>query len=118
MMKQILLSAVVFGAAAFAASNRFEVHLTQDSVIGGKPIQAGVYELSMANGYAVFRQGRHSIEFPAHEETDATKANQTELLYNNKTELEGINLGGTNVAILFGAAASPGSGASESSSQR
>ena len=110
MTKKIVLSLVVFGATAFAGDNNFKVSLTKDSVIDGKAIQAGAYEVSMANGYAVFKHGSYSIQVPAREETEATKAAATEFLYTHQTELEGIHLGGTKTAILFGVATSPNPG--------
>ena len=116
MTKKSIVSVFVFGAMAFAASNRFKVDLSKNSVIDGKPIKAGVYELSMANGYAVFRQGRYSIEIPAHEEKEATKVDGNELLYDNKTELKAIYFGGTNTAILFGVPAAPDRATGEVSS--
>ena len=88
MKKTLLLGFAAFGATAFAASNTYKVNLFQDSVIEGKTFKAGDDKISMENGNAVIRQGKVSVEVPAREQTGATKNPQTELTYENNTDLK------------------------------
>lgn len=101
MRKTLLLGFVVFGVTAFAASNTFKVNLFQDSVIEGKTFKAGDYKISMENGNAVIKQGKVSVEVPAREQTGATKNPQTELTYENNTDLKEISVGGSRTTIVF-----------------
>jgi hypothetical protein len=101
MKKTLLLGLVALGATAFAASNTYKVNLFQDSVIEGKTFKAGDYKISMENGNAVIKQGKVSVEVPAREQTDAAKNSQTELTYDNQTDLKQISLGGTRTTIVF-----------------
>jgi hypothetical protein len=103
MKKTLLLSFMIFGAAAFASSSNkpFKVTLTQDSVIEGKAFKAGDYKVSVENGNAMIKQGKQVIEVPAREENDATKFESNSLVYQEDGKLSEVRIGGTHTKIVF-----------------
>ena len=111
-MKKRMLVSLIAGACAtmFAASDSFKVTLLKDSVIEGKSVKAGDYRISMENGNAVLKQGKTSIEIPAREETRPNKASSNELTYQDPNNLQEIQRGGSNTAIVFEPAAAMSAG--------
>ena len=107
----MLLTFVAFGTVAFGASNTFKVNLNQDCVIEGKVVKAGSYKISLENGNAVLKNGKDLIAVPAHEETEPSKVESTELLFKDNTNLQGIRFGGTSTEIVFNGAAAMHPGA-------
>jgi hypothetical protein len=102
MKKTLLLSFVVLGTTAFAAShNTFKMTLTQDSVVQGKTLKAGDYRVSLDNGNATIKDGKEMIQVPAREENDASKYPSTELLYQDNNKLSEVRFGGTHTKIVF-----------------
>ncbi|HWE52371.1 MAG TPA: hypothetical protein VG273_21425 [Bryobacteraceae bacterium] len=102
MKNKLVLGFLVFGATVFAAGNTYKVHISQDSVIEGKPVKAGSYKIVLENnGNAVLKDRQNSIQVAARAETEPHKVSSTELLYKNNTDLQGIRIGGTTTAILF-----------------
>ena len=101
MKKTLLLSFVVLGVSAFASSNSFKMTLTQDSTVEGKSLKAGDYKVSLENGTAIIKQGKQTIEVPAHEESEQAKYRSTELFYQNGGTLSEVRFGGTHTKIVF-----------------
>ncbi len=102
MKKTLLLSFLVFGAAAFASSDKpFKVTLTQDSVVEGKTLKAGDYKVSFENGNAVIKQGKQVVEVPAREENEAAKYESNSLVYQSDGKLSEVRVGGTHTKIVF-----------------
>jgi hypothetical protein len=110
MKTTLLLSFLVLGATAFAASKPFHISILQDSVIEGKTVKAGDYKVSVENGNAIFKQGKQTFEVPAKEVSDPNKVQNTELTYKDNTDLQEIRIGGTNTKIVFDGAGSAQSG--------
>jgi hypothetical protein len=102
MKKTLLLSVMVFSAAAFASSDKpFKITLTQDSVVEGKTLKAGDYKVSFENGNAIIKQGKDVIQVPAREENDAMKFESNSLVYQNDGKLSEVRFGGTHTKIVF-----------------
>lgn len=103
MKKTLLLSFMVFGAAAFASSDKpFKITLTQDSVVEGKTLKAGDYKVSFENGTAMIKQGKEVIQVPAREENnDAMKYESNSLVYQDDGKLSEVRIGGTHTKIVF-----------------
>lgn len=110
MKKTLLLSFLTVGATAFAASNTFNLSLTQDSVVEGKTLKAGDYKVSFENGNAIIKQGRQTIEVPAREESEASKFPTTSMMYHDNGKLSEVRFGGTHTKIIFEGASSMESG--------
>jgi hypothetical protein len=101
MKKLLVLGCIAFGATAFAASNHFNITLYQDSMVEGKMLKAGDYKVSLENGNAIIKQGKQTIEVPAHETNATTKIESTELLYTDNNNLHEIRVGGSRMSIVF-----------------
>lgn len=108
MKKITLLTFAVFAATALAATHGHTVTFYQDSMIEGKTLKAGEYKISVMNGNAILSQGKETFEVPAHEVAAVSKISSTELTYKDKTDLEAIQIGGSQTKIVFeGGAATP-----------
>ena len=102
MKKTLLLSFMVFGAAAFAASDKpFKITLTQDYIVEGKTLKAGDYKVSFENGTAMIKQGKDVIQVPAREENEAMKFDSNSLVYQDDGKLSEVRIGGTHTKIIF-----------------
>ncbi len=101
MKVKMLLGFASLSIAAFAAINTYKVQLYQDSVIEGKAFKAGEYKVLFENGNAVIKQGKDAVEVPAHEVMESSKVSSTELVYEDKTNLREIRVGGTSTRIVF-----------------
>jgi hypothetical protein len=102
MKKTLLLSVMVFGATAFASSDKpFKITLTQDSIVEGKTLKAGDYKVSFENGTAMIKQGKDVIQVPAREENDAMKFESNSLVYQDDGKLSEVRIGGTHTKIVF-----------------
>ena len=102
MKKTLLLSVMVFGATAFAASDKpFKITLTQDSIVEGKTLKAGDYKVSFENGTAMIKQGKDVIQVPAREENEAIKFESNSLVYQDDGKLSEVRIGGTHTKIVF-----------------
>jgi hypothetical protein len=106
MNTKLLVGFLALGlTAAFGAKNSFKVNFLQDSIVEGKTVKAGTYKVAVENGNAVMKQGKESIEVPAHEITTPNKFESNELTYTNNTTLQDIAVGGTHTKIVFDGAA-------------
>lgn len=95
---------------ATAASNSYRVQVFQDSVVEGKSLKAGEYRIEMQNDMAVIKQGKQTIEVPAHVESVTNKFHATELVY-EKDKIQEVRMGGSRVKIVFGSANTTAGGA-------
>ena len=87
-----------------AASNKQHIHIFEDVMVDGKSIKAGDYTIEMQNNNtAVMRQGKQTIEVPAHTESVTKKVDHTTLT-STGNKLEEIEIGGSTTKIVFGAA--------------
>lgn len=104
MLEKMLLSSMIVGVMrAMAATNGYHVEIFEDSVVEGKSLKTGEYRIEMQNDMAVIKQGKKTIEVPAHSESVTNKFPATEFLYDND-KLQEIDLGGSRVKIIFGSA--------------
>lgn len=111
MFKKILLSSMIVGVMlATAATNGYRVEIFQDSFVEGKLLKAGEYRIEIQDDMAVIKQGKQTIEVPAHGESVTDKFPGTELLYDND-KLQEIHVGRSRVKIVFGRADTTAAGA-------
>jgi hypothetical protein len=92
------VAALALGVASAASS--YSVKLYDSVWIGGTQLKAGDYKVEMQGDKAVFKNGKSVIEVPATLGTSDKKYTFTSLgLVDSK--LHEIDVGGTNVKILF-----------------
>jgi hypothetical protein len=102
-MKNVLtLSFVALATTVFAGDQTYRVNFPQDTVVAGKSLKAGQYKVSIDGGNATLKQGKESIQVPAHEEAATRKADSNVLVYGEGQNLKEIRLGGTQTKIVFG----------------
>jgi hypothetical protein len=87
--------------AAIAASNTYQVQIPEDSIVAGKTLKAGDYKIELQKNFAVIKQGKETIEVPAHGESVTKKFASTEIEYTNKN-IQEIRVGGSRTKIVFG----------------
>lgn len=111
MFEKLLLSSMAVGViVATAASNRYHVQISQDSVVEGKSIKAGDYKIEIQNNMAVIKQGKQTIQVPAHTESVTKKFTVTEVAYTN-SNIQEIHVGGSRTKIVFDSANASAGGA-------
>ncbi len=103
MNKRILFLSIISLAAASAAdkADKFGVSLYQPVVVNGTAFKAGDARIELADGKAVFKQGKLTAAVPVKVETGADKFASTRVGYNADHQIKDIYVGGTNKHILF-----------------
>jgi hypothetical protein len=102
MMKKLLFSfTTVALASAFAASS-YSVTLFDESTLDGKSLKPGEYKMQVNDGSVVLKHNKEVTEAPAKTELADKKFSTTSVLYNDRHEVTGILIGGTNKKIVFG----------------
>ena len=96
----LLSSMIVGGMLATAATKGYRVHILEDSVVEGNSLSSGEYRIELRNDTAVIKQGKQTLEVPAHSESVTNKFSDTELVYDNH-KLQEIHVGGSRVKIVF-----------------
>lgn len=101
----IIPLAFVFATAGFASATTYNVKVMETTNVHGTELKPGEYKLDVDNGKAVFRHGKTSVETAAKLATSDRKYKDTKFLYDNgsdgKLTLREIDLGGSNVKLLF-----------------
>jgi len=111
MIKQIITFAFVALSAASAATYR--VSFVEPSVVKGKELKAGDYQLNVKENSVVIVQGKKQVEVPAKVENTNQKYNRTRVLYNEnkgKFSIQEIELGGTTTKLTFDSGVQTGGG--------
>jgi hypothetical protein len=76
------------------------VRLPDPVSIGGTQFKAGDYKVEVQGDKAVFKSGRKAVEVPATVGT-SDKKYKTTALVSNDSKIQEIDLGGTNVKLVF-----------------
>jgi len=103
-MKKMMVFALLFALAAFAASNVFHVTFQSDAWIGASQVKAGDYKVTVEDGKATLKSGKTVIEAPAKLETADHKFSMTGVVMitvGNRQQVEQIEIGGTDQKIVF-----------------
>jgi hypothetical protein len=103
MSKRILFLSLISLAAVSAAdkADKFGVNLYQPVVVNGTAFKAGDAKVEVADGKAIFKQGKLSAAVPVKVETGGDKFANTRIGYNADHQIKDIYVGGTNKHILF-----------------
>lgn len=105
----LCLATLALGIAS-AASN-YTVKLSSNISAGDTQLKSGEYKLEVADNQVIFKQGKKSIPIPATVEKNASNYRYTSVETEN-SKLQAIDLGGTNMKIVFTPAASAGTSTS------
>ena len=104
MFKQTLISFAI-AALSIASAATFQVSLIEPSVVNGKDLKAGDYQLDVKeNSVAILKGKKLQVEVPVKIENTQTKYGRTEVLYNEnkgKYSIKQIELGGTTTKLTF-----------------
>ena len=112
MLKQVLTS-FAFVALSVASAATFKVSFVEPSVVKGKELKAGDYQLNVKDNSVVIAQGKKQIEVPVKVEDSHQKYERTRILYNEnkgKFTIQEIELGGTTTKLTFDAGVQTGGG--------
>jgi hypothetical protein len=104
MMKKLMLVAILFAFAAFAASKTYHVTFQNDAWIGATQVKAGDYKVTVEDGKVTLKSGKTVIEVPGKMETVDHKYATSAIVVTpvgNKSQVEEIEIGGTNQRIVF-----------------
>lgn len=111
MIKQVLTS-FAFAALSVASAATFKVSFLEPSVVKGKELKAGDYELNLkANSVVIEKNNKQQVEVPARIADTHTKYLHTRVLYNEhkgKFTIQEIELGGTTTKLTFDTAGQTG----------
>ena len=103
MVKQVLTS-FAFVALSVASAATVKVSFVEPSVVKGKELKAGDYQLNVKENSVVITQGKKQLEVPAKIEDMHQKFQRTRVLYNEnkgKFTIQEIELGGTTTKLTF-----------------
>jgi len=101
---------VVFSVASAAT---FKVSFVEPSVVKGKELKAGDYQLNVKENSVVIVQGKKQVEVPAKVENTNRKFDRTRILYNEnkgKFSIQEIEIGGTTTKLTFDSGVQTGGG--------
>jgi hypothetical protein len=112
MIKQVLAFAFVAFSVASAAT--YKVSFVEPSVVKGKELKAGDYQLNVKqNSVVIVKNNKQQMEVPAKVEQTGPKYDRTRVLYNErngKFSIQEIELGGTNTKLTFDTGVQTGGG--------
>ena len=97
--KFIFCLTTVATVSAFAAS--YHVQLFDNSVVNGKNLTPGEYNVELKDNSVVLKHDNDLTEVPAKTEIAAHKFARTKVRYNGKHEVQEICIGGTNKKIVL-----------------
>ena len=90
---------------AFASVKKYTVTFFEPTTIGATQLKPGDYNFEVQNDKIVITQhGKQATEAPVKVETGDTKYSATSVRYatdNGQNKLQEINVGGTNMKLLF-----------------
>ena len=112
MIKQVLISGV-FVVFSVASAATFKVSFVEPSVVKGKELKAGDYQLNVKENSVVIVQGKKQVEVPAKVENTNRKFDRTRILYNEnkgKFSIQEIEIGGTTTKLTFDSGVQAGGG--------
>lgn len=113
MIKQVLTS-FAFVALSVASAATFKVSFAEPSVVKGKDLKAGDYQLNVKeNSVIILRNNKNQVEVPAKVEDMHRKFDRTRVLYNEsngKFSIQEIELGGTTTKLTFDSGVQNGGG--------
>ena len=112
MIKQVLIS-FAFVALSVASAATFHVSFVEPSVVKGKELKAGDYQLNLKENSVIIAQGKKQVEVPAKIENTNKKYDRTRVLYNEnkgKFSIQEIELGGTTTKLTFDSGVQTGGG--------
>lgn len=104
MIRQVLTS-FAFIAVSVASAATFKISFVEPSVVKGKELKAGDYQLNVKeNSVVIVKNKKDQVEVPAKIEDMHQKFNRTRVLYNEKDgkySIQEIELGGTTTKLTF-----------------
>jgi len=104
-MRKVVFSLATFALAAASAASSYSVKFDQPVTIGATELKPGDYKVEMQGDKAVFKSGKNVVEVPATLEKADKKYNYTSFS-SEGSKVSEIDLGGTNMRIVFGPASS------------
>jgi hypothetical protein len=111
MIKQVLTFAFVALSVASAAT--YKVSFLEPSIVKGKDLKAGDYQLNVKDNSVVIEQGKKQVEVPVKVENTHQRYSRTRILYNEnkgKFTIQEIELGGTTTKLTFDSGVQAGGG--------
>jgi hypothetical protein len=112
MIKQVLTFA--FAALSVASAATYHLSLVEPSVVKGKELKAGEYQLNVKeNSVVIVKNNKQQMEVPAKIENTNQKYSRTRVLYNEnkgKFSIQEIELGGTTTKLTFDSGVQTGGG--------
>ena len=100
----MVLSVATLAIGIASAASSYSVKFYQSVQIGATELKPGDYKVEMQGDKAVFKSGKNVVEVPATLEKGDKKYNFTSFT-SADSKVNEIDLGGTNMKIVFGPAA-------------
>jgi hypothetical protein len=104
MLKRTLISFAI-AVLPIASAATFPVSFIEPTVVNGKELKAGDYQLDVKENSVVIVKGKkQQVEVPAKIENTNQKYGRTQVLYNQdkgKFSIKQIELGGTSTRLTF-----------------
>jgi hypothetical protein len=99
-LSQFPLRLAILLASIAGAASSYKVTLPLDVMVGETPLKAGEYTLTLEGKVATLKKGKVSVEFSFVVDKNEKKFFET-VLETTGNKLEAIDLGGTNIKVVF-----------------
>jgi hypothetical protein len=113
-MRHLLTTFAIVALSVASAATTYHVTLAEDSVVKGKALKAGDYQLNVKDNSVVIVKGnKQQVEVPAKIEDMHVRFNRTRVLYNEnngKFTIQEIELGGTTTKLTIDSGVQTGGG--------
>ena len=97
---KVTLCAATLALGIASAASSYTITVPKALSIGETKINAGQYKLEVEGNQAIFKHGKESIPVPVTVEKTASTIRDTKI-ETESTRLRAINVGGTNLRIVF-----------------
>jgi hypothetical protein len=96
-----LLALATLSLGVLNAATTYDLSLTSPTWVGGQELKPGSYKLEVADGKAIFKSKKSTVEVPATVQEGEKKFSANELSTNDK-KLTEIRVGGTKMKVSIG----------------
>jgi hypothetical protein len=102
----LALALTTFAIGIASAASNYSITLASVTRVGQTELKAGDYKVTVEGDKVTFKNGKDTIEIPATVEKGAKKYSET-ILDSSGTQLQDIQIGGTNLKVIFKSTSAP-----------
>ncbi len=105
-ISKLAFALTTFAIGIASAASNYSITLPSAITVGQTELKAGDYKVSVDGDKVTFKSGKNTVEVPATVEK-ATKKYPETMLDSSGSQLQDIQLGGTNMKLIFKSTSAP-----------